>query len=233
MKRFLLWIFVKIPLALIALSVLSVAIFKWVPVWYTPLMLKRAIEYHDDKNYKFSRHWVKIEDISPEMIKCVVASEDNRFNTHNGFEWNAIKKEIAKSQKSGKKPRGCSTISQQTAKNVFTFGGRSFIRKGVESYFTFLIEKIWGKKRIMEVYLNVFETGKGIYGTDAAARVWFGTSSKKLTRRQCSLITACLPSPLKRNPAKPTNYLNRRSGQIVELVPKIDFRYLKDWYGKD
>lgn len=233
MKKFLRFLLIKLPLALIALSLLAVVATRYIPVWWTPLMVKRAIEYRGDESYHFQRKWTRLEDITPEMVKSVVASEDNRFATHNGFEWDAIRKEIEKSQKTGKKARGCSTISQQTAKNVFTLGDRSMLRKGVESYFTFLIEKIWGKRRIMEVYLNVAEMGKGVYGVGAAAQKHFGTTPAKLTRRQCALITACLPNPVKRDAAKPTAYINKRAGQIVSLIGKIDFGFVNDYYKED
>ena len=122
--------------------------------------------------------------------------------------------------------RGASTISQQTAKNVFLLPTRSYIRKGLEAYFTVLIEKIWGKERILEVYLNVIETGKGLYGVEVAAETYFNTSAANLTRRQSCLIAACLPNPLKRNAGKPSSYVSSRAGQISALEPKLTY---PDW----
>lgn len=173
------------------------------------------------KPSKVERQWVDIEDISPNIIQAVVAAEDDQFLVHNGFDFKQIKLAIEDSQKKGKPTRGASTISQQTAKNVFLWNGRSYLRKGLEVYYTFLIETFWSKERIMEVYLNVIEYGDGIYGIEAASQHYFNRSAKKLTKRQSALITAALPSPLKRNPAHPTKYLNRRANKIMRLMNNI------------
>lgn len=233
MKKFLRTIFLWIPLALVTLSVLWVVMLKWVPVYVTPLMLKRAVEYRSDEDFKTRHDWVPLEKISPEMIKAVVTSEDNLFFEHKGFDWKAIKAAKEYNEKhidpqTGKptKRRGGSTISQQTAKNVFTFQRRTVLRKAVESYFTVLIEWIWGKERIMEVYLNVAEMGKGIYGCQAAAQTYFKKDAIKLGRRESCLIAVCLPSPIKRNPAKPSNYVSNQSERIRKRVPNILY---PDW----
>ena len=160
---------IKLPLAFIAVTVLWVLMLKWVPVWVTPLMVSRSIEYRSDEDFRTHKKWRRYEKISPEMAKAVIASEDNLFAEHNGFDWKEIRKAIEDHKKKGKKLRGASTISQQTAKNVFLWPSRSFVRKAFEAYFTILIEWIWGKERILEVYLNVAEMGKGIYGAEAAA----------------------------------------------------------------
>lgn len=150
------------------------------------------------------------------MTLAVVASEDNRFLEHHGFDLEAIEKALDYNQKKkGKKVRGASTISQQTAKNVFLWPQRSWIRKGLEVYFTVLIEFVWGKKRIMEVYLNVAETGKGIYGVEMAAQQYFGKPASRLTRSESALLAAILPNPLKWNPANPTPYLRERKDWIL------------------
>ena len=158
-----------------------------------------------------------MEKISPNLAKAVVASEDSRFYTHKGFDWVEIKNAVDAHQK-GKKLRGASTISQQTAKNVFLLPGRSWVRKGLEAYFTCLIEWIWGKERILEVYLNVAEMGRGIYGAEAAAEHLFTTRASKLTRKQAALIAACLPSPLQRKANKPTPYLLKRASDIQRYM---------------
>lgn len=222
MKRLLKFVFIKLPLALVVLSVLYVLILKWVPVWVTPIMLSRAVEFRQDPDFHTQKKWVKLEDISPELIKAVMTSEDNLFCQHHGFDFKAIKL-AAKENKEGKRFRGGSTISQQTAKNVFTFHKRTWWRKGVESYFTILIEFIWGKERIMEVYLNVIETGKGIYGAQAAARTFFNKDASKLTRRESALIAACLPSPLKRNAGKPSKYVSSRASSISRMIPNLSY----------
>lgn len=214
---------IKLPLAFIAITVSWVLILKWVPVIVTPLMVSRSIEYRDDDSFRTNKKWRSYEKISPEMAKAVIASEDNFFAEHNGFDWKEMKKAIDEHRNKGKKLRGASTISQQTAKNVFLFPSRSFIRKAFEAYFTVLIEWIWGKERILEVYLNVAEMGKGIYGAEAAAQAFFGKSASELTRYESSLITACLPNPLERHAERPSQYVTKRAGQIRTLIPKITY----------
>ena len=168
MRRWKKFLFIKLPLLLLLLSLLWVTVLKVVPVYWTPLMTKRAMQYKPEEKIKTVRTWVPLERISPEMIKAVIASEDNRFAQHNGFDTTEIRKMFHQHAKHGKALRGCSTISQQTAKNVFTTCADTGWRKIVEAYYTFLIEKIWGKRRIMEVYLNVAEPGKGLYGGGGA-----------------------------------------------------------------
>ena len=220
MKKFLRILLIYIPLGLIALSVLWVFVLKWVPVLRTPLMDVRKIENWEDKSFKTQYKWVPLEQVSENMMMAVMASEDTRFLSHNGFDKVEIHNAIEE-MKSGKRKRGASTISQQTAKNVFLFPSRTMLRKGVEAYFTVLIEKIWGKRRILEVYLNVMETGKGVYGVQAAAQYYFKTDASKLNVQQSALIAASLPNPLKRNPAHPSSYMYRRAGQIKSLIYKI------------
>lgn len=214
---------IKLPLAFIAITVSWVLLLKWVPVMVTPLMISRSIEYRNDDSFRTHKKWRSYDNISPEMAKAVIASEDNLFAGHNGFDWKEMKKAIDEHKNKGKKLRGASTISQQTAKNVFLFPSRSFIRKAFEAYFTVLIEWIWGKERILEVYLNVAEMGKGIYGAEAAAQAFFGKSASELTRYESSLITACLPNPLERHADRPSQYVTRRAGQIRTLIPKIAY----------
>ena len=225
-KRLAYRLFVKIPFWLIVGSVLLVTLLKWVPVWYTPLMLKRSIEFRKVEEFHTRQRWVPLERVSPELIQAVIASEDNRFCEHKGFDWTEMKKMLSAHREKGKKLRGCSTISQQVAKNVFTFGSRTWARKALEVYWTFLIEKIWGKERIMEVYLNVAETGRGLYGMEAAARQYYGVHAIDLDRQQACTLAACLPAPLNRNPANPTDYLRKRQRQISALIPTLSY---PDW----
>lgn len=215
----------KVILGFVVLSVLWVLVLKVVPVYYTPLMLKRSIENAGDKSFHTRHKWVPLDKISGNMGKAVISSEDNLFVQHNGFDIKAIHTAIDE-HKRGRKLRGASTISQQTAKNVFTFGSDTWFRKGVEVYFTFLIEKIWGKKRIMEVYLNVIECGKGIYGVEAASRQFFGKPAEKLTRSEACLIAVCLPNPLKMHPDRPSAYVLRRQAAILSLSYKVGY---PDW----
>ena len=217
--------FVRLPLAFFAVTFLWVLVLGWCPVYVTPLMIQRSVQYRNDKSFQTRKTWVPYERISPEMARAVIASEDNLFDKHNGFDWKAIR-QAQKEYESGRRRRGGSTISQQTAKNVFLLPHKSMVRKGFEAYFTVLIELMWDKERIMEVYLNVAEMGKGIYGVEAAAEAYFGTSAAKLTRRQACLIAACLPNPVKRNAGRPSPYISRRAGDIAALESKIGY---PDW----
>ena len=203
----------KISIALIVISLAAVVIYRWVNPTITPLMISRAFDGAD-----INKKWVPIDQISPNLVCASIASEDNNFLGHRGFDLGAIYDAIDEHNR-GKRQRGASTISQQTAKNVFLWSGKSWIRKGLEVYFTFLIEHVWGKERIMEVYLNVIEMGNGVYGAEAAAQHYFGRSASQLTKRQAALIVAAYPNPRQRDPAHPTAYLNKRAAQIQRLMP--------------
>lgn len=207
-------------------SVLAVAAYRYVPVKVTPLMVIRAIrpvgtERQKETQRHWKHEWVALDRMSEWMPSAVVASEDNRFYTHHGFDTTEIKKAMEENRKGGRQ-RGASTISQQTAKNVFLWPGHSWLRKGLEAYFTVLIEMMWPKERIIEVYLNSIEMGAGIYGAQAAAEYYFGRPAIDLTKRQCALIAVCLPNPIKRDPAHPTPYLNRRATKIMRYMKLPD-----------
>ena len=203
------------------LSIAHVVALKYIPVYFTPLMVLRSCQsIFDGKAPRNDKTWMPIEQISHNLVVACIASEDNLFLKHNGFSERAIRQALIE-RLEGKRIRGGSTISQQTAKNVFTFCSRTWFRKGIETYYTILIELIWGKERIMEVYLNVIEYGDGIYGIEAASQHYFNRSAKKLSKRQSALIAAALPNPLKRNPAHPTKYLNRRANKIIRLMNNI------------
>lgn len=226
MKRLVKIIFIKIPLAFILLSITAVVLLKWIPVAYTPLMLKRTMEFRDDGAYRTHKKWVPLKNISPEMAKAVIASEDNRFEEHSGFDFEELKRMHKDHVEKGKKLRGCSTISQQTAKNCFTWCSDTWIRKGFEAYWTILIEFIWGKERIMEVYLNVAEMGKGIFGVQAAAKEYYKKDAAGLNMNEAAMIAACLPNPIQRSPARPTQYLRGRQSAIISLSRKLKY---PDW----
>lgn len=211
--RLLVWIIVFFFGSTIA----AVVVYKWMPVYITPLMITRSIENNDEMQHK----WVPIEEISENMALAVVSSEDNLFMSHSGFDFDQIQKAIEEAEKTGRQ-RGASTISQQTAKNVFLWNGRSWVRKGLEAYFTVLIELIWGKERIMEVYLNSIEMGPGIYGAEAVAQAHFGKSASKLTRREAALIAATLPNPLKYSSKNPSKYMRKRQRQITRLMGLVE-----------
>ncbi|MBP6557722.1 MAG: monofunctional biosynthetic peptidoglycan transglycosylase, partial [Flavobacterium sp.] len=213
LKKALFWFF--------GLSILTVVIFKWVPIPITPLMITRAIENKIDGNDAVLSHdWVPLEEISPNLQKAVIASEDGNFLKHNGFDFAAMQKAFKNNQK-GRKLKGGSTISQQTAKNVFLWQGRSYFRKGLEAYFTVLIELIWGKERIMEVYLNSIEMGNGVYGAEEAARVWYRTSADNLTKREAAGIAAILPNPRKYKATNSSSYIERRKDRIMRNMRHI------------
>lgn len=210
--------FLCFAVAVFIWPVYFVILYKFVPVYYTPLMLQRFFE---DGNFKMpEKTWVSFEKISPDMSRAVISSEDNLFLKHGGFSMANIKKAIEDHRK-GKKLRGGSTISQQCAKNVFWFPIRSYFRKAHEAYLTVLIEFIWGKKRIMEVYLNVIETGDGVYGVEKAAEKFFLVKAEKLSKAQCALIAACLPNPRIYHVDRPSNYTKKRQAKILELMPKM------------
>jgi monofunctional biosynthetic peptidoglycan transglycosylase len=202
-------------------SIFFVVLFKFVPVPFTPLMLIRTIENNvADKENFFSHDWEPIENISNNLQKAVIASEDGTFLTHNGFDFTAMQKAF-KNNERGRRIKGGSTISQQTAKNVFLWQGRSYLRKGLEAYFTVLIELIWGKERIMEVYLNSIEMGNGIYGAQAATQHWYRKDAKSLTKIQAAGIAAILPNPRKYSATSSSSYINNRKAKIVRVMAHI------------
>ncbi|MBA5791939.1 monofunctional biosynthetic peptidoglycan transglycosylase [Flavobacterium sp. xlx-214] len=204
----------KLILYFLGISVGLVIIFKFVPVPVTPLMVIRCVEQISTGEKVVWKHdWVSIDEMSINIQKAVIASEDGKFTSHNGFDVKAIEKAYQNNQK-GKKIKGGSTISQQTAKNVFLWQGRSYLRKGLEAYFTVLIEVVWGKERIMEVYLNSIEMGNGIYGIEAASQHWFNKSANNLTKAEAAAIAAILPNPRKFKAANGSQYTNRRKNAI-------------------
>ncbi|MBZ4043475.1 monofunctional biosynthetic peptidoglycan transglycosylase [Flavobacterium hibisci] len=220
------WFFIKAALWFFGISIAWVVIFKYVPVFFTPLMVIRVIENKmSDKEIYFDHNWEPIEKISKNLQKAVIASEDGTFLYHNGFDFKALQKAY-KSNERGRRIRGGSTISQQTAKNVFLWQGKSYFRKGLEAYFTVLIELIWGKERIMEVYLNSIEMGDGVYGAYAATEYWYRRDASSLTPMQAAGIAAILPNPRKFKATGSSSYINRRKERIIRemrAVGKINY----------
>ena len=217
LTRFLL----KILLWFVGISLFFVVFFKFVPVPFTPLMVIRGIENKVAGNEVFFSHdWEPIENISMNLQKAVIASEDGTFLKHNGFDFVAMQKAY-KSNERGRRIKGGSTISQQTAKNVFLWQGRSYLRKGLEAYFTVLIEIIWGKERIMEVYLNSIEMGNGVYGAQAATEHWYRKDAASLTLIQAAGIAAILPNPRKYSATSSSTYINRRKAKIVRVMRQV------------
>ena len=213
MKKFFKFI-LKLISVLLLFSIFMVLLYKWLPVPFTPLM---AIRYFENPEEKIRHTWVSREDISQHLQLGVIASEDQNFVKHNGFDFEAIEKAIEDNQK-GKRVRGASTISQQTAKNVFLWPGRNWFRKGLEVYFTFLIETFWSKERILEVYLNSIEMGKGVYGAEAAAKHWFNKSAANLSIYEAAAIAAILPNPREYKTSPASSYINERKNWIVRQM---------------
>lgn len=199
-------------------SILTVFIYKYLPVPCSPLMLIRCCQQvKAGETLKMKHDWVPLEDISPYLPLAVWASEDQNFLNHHGFDLSSIKKALEEKESKGR-VRGASTISQQTAKNVFLWPNSTWLRKTLEAYFTVLIEFFWDKQRIMEVYLNTIEMGNGIYGAEAVAQEHFGVSAENLTRNQCALIAVSLPNPRKFDSAHPSNYMYRRQSWCLKQM---------------
>lgn len=201
-------------LRLVLLSVLSVILFSFIPPLVTPLMILRWIE----NDYAIRRDWIRLDEASPHIICAVISSEDQRFLRHWGFDFQEIWTVI---RGTGGK-RGASTLSQQVAKNVFLWPGRSWFRKGLEVWFTTWIELIWSKERILQVYLNVAELGPGIYGVETASNIYFKKTCIKLDRYESALLAATLPSPLKYNPTQASTVLLNRQSHILRAMRTLD-----------
>lgn len=216
---------IKCALYFFGISVFFVILFKFVPVPFTPLMAIRALEQKEaGKEMTCSHDWVSLDEMAPNLQKAVIASEDATFLSHNGFDFNAMQKAFKNNSK-GKRLKGGSTISQQTAKNVFLWQGRSYLRKGLEAYFTVLIEIFWGKERIMEVYLNSIEMGDGVYGVEAASQHWYGKSAKSVSKREAAGIAAILPNPRKFKASHSSSYTERRKGRIMKHMNYVKLDY--------
>ncbi|MFO0322962.1 MAG: monofunctional biosynthetic peptidoglycan transglycosylase [Bacteroidota bacterium] len=210
--------FWKTCLLFLIISIVSVLIFRFVRVPFTPLMITRCFEQvWSKKEITLKHHWVPLKNISSNLQLAVVCSEDQNYIKHFGFDLDAIKQAI-KENEVGKRIRGGSTITQQTAKNVFLWQGKSYLRKVLEAWFTLLIEVLWSKERIMEVYLNSIEMGNGIYGAEAASKYWFNKSAKNLTKDNAASIAAILPSPLKYKAYPTTQYIQKRKEWIKKQM---------------
>jgi monofunctional biosynthetic peptidoglycan transglycosylase len=205
-------------------TIFSVIIYKYVPVYVTPLMVIRTVSSSESIHHK----WISLEEMPKDIVKAVIASEDVHFLSHNGFDFKAIKQAIEHNKKNNKTKRGASTISQQTAKNVFLWPSRSWLRKGLEAYFTVLIELFWDKQRIIEVYLNSIEMGDGIFGIAAVADKHFDKEPEKLTKRQCALIAATLPNPITFNSAAPSPYMRKRQRVILREMNSVKIE--DEWF---
>jgi len=227
MLRRLLSYAIKFSIYFSVISIVWVVVLKFVPVWVTPFMVTRKIEaFREDEDTEIHKDWESYDNISKEVALAVVASEDQNFPNHWGFDFDEIYDAMTEKRK---RARGASTISQQVAKNVFLWHGRSYIRKGLEVYFTVLIELIWDKQRILEVYLNVAEMGKMTFGVEAASQRFYRKSAKDLTRYEAARIAAVLPNPVRFSIKNPSAYVNKRTNQIVRQMKYLGGRnYIAD-----
>lgn len=220
----LIWrIFWKSALWFFGLSIGLVIIYRFVPVPITPLMVIRVVEqaFDSEKDVRLYKDWVPISRISKNAPQAVIGAEDQKFLDHNGFDVEAMKK-AWENNKKGKRIKGASTITQQTVKNVFLWPSRSYIRKGLEAYFTVLVEFFWSKERIIEVYLNVIEMGDGIYGIEAASQTYYKKPAEKLNRSQAAMIAAVLPNPRRWKPSNPTRYIRTRQNWILRQMNNLN-----------
>ena len=210
LRKILLWFFI--------LSIGSVILYAFIPVPVSPLMLIRLKEqWSADKGFRMQRDWVSLSEVNPAVVQAVICAEDANFLRHHGFDLKAINAAY-KANKQGKKIKGASTISQQTAKNVFLWPSRTYLRKGLEAYFTVLIELFWSKKRIMEVYLNVIETGDGIYGIEAASQEYYKKKASALNRGEAAMIASILPNPRIFSPLKPSSKIYRKQKNVLRRM---------------
>ena len=220
-------ILLRIFAVFVVFSLCWVMLYKYVPVRWTPLMLKRSIENVGKKGYRTQRVWVKIDEISPVMVRAVMVAEDGRFMEHNGIDFQQLRSVFRDHWQKGKPLRGCSTISQQVAKNCFTFCGSTLWRKAFEIYYTVLIELFWSKERIMEVYLNIAETGRGIYGVEAAAVNSFGRHASQLTKHQAVSIACVLPNTLRRNPVTVSQKCSKKYRIVYGQVDHVAYPFVR------
>lgn len=220
----------RLVVAFVALSVAFVLVFRFAPVPYSAFMLERQVDAWSggERGFRVRQTWTPIDNVSPELPIALVAAEDQKFPQHHGFDVEAIRDALEDAE-DGERLRGASTISQQTAKNLFLWSGRSFLRKGAEAYFTVLIEALWPKRRILEVYLNIAEFGDGVYGAAAASHAFFGKSPGALTAHESALLAAVLPNPKRYRADKPSAYVLRRAAWIERQVRQLGGR---DYLGR-
>jgi len=219
MKKVLDIILVYIPAGFLLLSFSWMLAYRWLPIKWTPLMLVRMIENRANEGYENKQNWVSLENVSPLLIDSILMSEDQRFFSHNGFDWEELAKMRGEYYKQDKPIRGCSTISQQVAKNCFTFGSRTWARKAIEAYYTVLIETFWGKDRILEVYMNVAETGRGLFGVEAACHRFFGISASEVGLDDAAALACVLPKPLTRTP---NSVLNTHTSKYRKIIRDVE-----------
>ncbi|HXY77076.1 MAG TPA: monofunctional biosynthetic peptidoglycan transglycosylase [Steroidobacteraceae bacterium] len=220
-RRLLAWFGLGVLLCLLV-SGLPVLFLRWLPPPTSAFMVEARLEAWaaHDRNYLTDYRWVSLEQISPHAAIAVIASEDQQFPFHAGFDFDSIREAVRASER-GKRLRGASTISQQVAKNLFLWNGHSFVRKGLEAYFTVLIESLWPKERILEVYLNIAQFGHGIYGVEAAAQRFWHKSALRLNSDEAAVLAAVLPNPLRMHAERPSAYVLERRDAILEQMREL------------
>lgn len=220
MKRLRDILLIYIPAGFLLLSLSWVLAYRWLPVRWTPLMLVRTMENRETEGYVNKQNWVSLENVNPIIIEAILMAEDQRFFYHSGFDWIELAKMKGEHDKFGKPVRGCSTISQQVAKNCFTFGSRTWARKAIEAYYTVLLETVWGKERILEVYMNVIETGRGLFGVEAACQHFFGCPASEVSLSDAAALACVLPKPLTRTPHMVLTMHTSKHRKIVREVER-------------
>lgn len=218
MKRIRRWLLWSVATFLF-ISIIPVVLLRWLPPPTSAVMLTRLLSEGEQQDYQ----WVPLERISPDAALAVVASEDQKFPTHRGFDLGAIK-DAVKQHARGERLRGASTLTQQVARNLFLWQGRSFLRKGLEAWLTILLEIFWPKERILEVYLNIAETGRRTFGTQAASLKFFSRPASALTREQAALLAAVLPNPLRLRADRPSAYVIQRRNEILQQMRQLGGR---------
>jgi monofunctional biosynthetic peptidoglycan transglycosylase len=220
--RWLRVLFLWLPLLFVAVSIVQVLCLRWIDPPTSAFMIERRFDawWDGERDFHLHYHWRPIGEISRWLPMSAIASEDQKFFEHHGFDYAAIDKALERNAE-GRAERGASTISQQVAKNMFLWGGRNYVRKGLEAWYTVLIEQLWPKRRILEVYVNTAEFGDGIYGADAAAHELFGTTAARLTPSECARLAAVLPSPRRLSASKPSPYVQRRAAWIARQIGQL------------
>jgi monofunctional biosynthetic peptidoglycan transglycosylase len=217
----------QLALALVGVTVLQVEFYRWVPPPVTAFMLESRVEARasGEGQWQLRYRWIGWDEMAPSSALAVVAAEDQKFPTHRGFDIEAIS-DAWDDYREGGRQRGGSTITQQVARNLYLWRGGGFFRKGLEAYYTVLIEALWPKRRILEVYLNVAEFGDGVYGVGAASEVFFKKDASELTRRESALLAAVLPSPKRMHAERPSPYVEKRAQKIMHLMDQLGSSYL-------
>ena len=220
MKRVFEILMIYIPATFLIISFSWVILYKWIPVRWTPLMMVRYIANCNQDGYVNAQNWIDIEDVSPNLIEAIIVAEDQSFYSHHGFDFAELSRMKKDYDHYGKNLRGCSTISQQVAKNCYTFGSRTVMRKAVEAYYTTLIELFWSKERILEVYLNIAETGRGLFGVESACNRYFSCSSSDISISDAAALACVLPKPLARTPNLVLKNHASKHAKIAQSVGK-------------